>query len=74
MVLNELSFDALADDRYVARERMRSLVKTIRAGVHSGIPSVVDSWEDMWHALLAPDYSLAQWYIGPHLRTQRFGG
>lgn len=61
MVLNELSLQPMAQDRWHARARMEALVRTLRAAVGAGAERALRMVAPLDGVALALDYSVPQW-------------
>jgi len=67
MVLNELSLHSLAQDIYIARQRMSNLLRTMRIAIQSGVNRVLRTHENFYAESLASGYSLANWRNDSHV-------
>jgi len=61
MVLNDLSVRVPARDVYAARERMQTLIDTIRAATTSRVARVLRTSSNLQDMEISPGYSFVQW-------------
>ncbi len=72
MVLNDLSLQGLAPNKYAARERMSGLIATMITAGKAGVQRILRTDTDFNSKNLAPAYSVAQWRNDPEVdREQR---
>lgn len=61
MVLNELSVEVAAGDKYIARARMKALAETASVAVKFGASPVLRTLHCFVTTPLAPDYTFLRW-------------
>src|SRR5215510_10954335 len=61
MVLNELSLHSPAPDVHIARQRMSTLLRTVRIAIQNGANRVWRTHENFYSESLANGYSIANW-------------
>jgi len=61
MVLNELSLHSPAPDVHIARQRMSTLLRTVRIAIQNGVNRVLRTHENFYGESLAAGYSIANW-------------
>jgi hypothetical protein len=61
MVLNELSLHSPAPDIHIARQRMSTLLRTMRIAIQNGVNRVLRTHENFYGESLASGYSIANW-------------
>ena len=67
MVLNELSLHSPAPDVYIARQRMSTLLRTMRIAIQNGVNRVLRTHENFYGESLASGYSIANWCNDSHV-------